>query len=71
MFSVDAARVANKVSYIFDFRIVVDIDLAIYSVNTFFNNEHHGTAALTDTQHEIKWVKHYNETLKTILHYAQ
>ena len=30
------------------------------------NNEHHGSVALTDAQHEIKWVKNYNETLKTI-----
>ena len=35
------------------------------------NNEHHGSVALTDAQHEIKWVKNYNETLKTILHYIQ
>ena len=36
-----------------------------YSVN----NEHHDSVALTDAQHEIKWLKTYNETLKTILHY--
>ena len=35
------------------------------------NNEHHGSVAQTDAQHEIKWVKNYNETLKTILHYIQ
>ena len=36
------------------------------------NNEHHGSMALTDAQHEIKWVKNYNETkLKTTLHYIQ
>ena len=35
------------------------------------NNEHHGSVALTDAQHEIKWVKNYNETLKTTLHYIQ
>ena len=34
-------------------------------------NEHRGSAALTDAQHEIKWVKNYNETLETILHYIQ
>ena len=33
------------------------------------NTEHHGSVALTDAQHEIKWVKNYYETLKTILHY--
>ena len=27
------------------------------------NNEHHGSVALTDAQHEIKWVNNYNETL--------
>ena len=26
---------------------------------------------VTDAQHEIKWIKIYNETLKTILHYIQ
>ena len=35
------------------------------------NNEHYGSVALTDSQHEIKWVKNYNETLKTLLHYIQ
>ena len=35
------------------------------------NNEHHDYVALTDAQHEIKWVKNLNETLKTILHYTQ
>ena len=35
------------------------------------NNEHHGYVALTDAQHEIKWVKNYNETIKTILHYIK
>ena len=35
------------------------------------NNEHHGSAALTDDQHEMKWVKNYNETLQTILYYIQ
>ena len=38
-----------------------------YSVN----KEHHGSVALTDAQHEIKRVKNYNNTLKTILHYIQ
>ena len=33
------------------------------------DNEHHGSVALKDAQHEIKWVKNYNEMLKTILHY--
>ena len=33
------------------------------------NNEHHGSVALTDAQHEIKLIKNYNETLKTTLHY--
>ena len=28
------------------------------------NNEHLGSVALTDAQHEIKWVKNYNEMLK-------
>ena len=35
------------------------------------NNEHHCSVTLTDAQHEIKWVKNYNETLKTTLHYIQ
>ena len=35
------------------------------------NNEHHGSVALTDAQHELKWIKNYNETLKTILHDIQ
>ena len=35
------------------------------------NSEHHGSAALTDAQREIKCVKNYNETLKPILHYVQ
>ena len=35
------------------------------------NNEHNGSAARTDAQHEIKWVKNYNETLKAIIHYIQ
>ena len=35
------------------------------------SNEHHGSVALTDAQHEIKWVKNYNETLKSFLHYIQ
>ena len=35
------------------------------------NNEYHGSVVLTDTQREIKWVKNYNETLKTTLHYIQ
>ena len=35
------------------------------------NNEHRGSVALTDAQHEIKWAKNYNETLKTTLHYIQ
>ena len=35
------------------------------------NNKHHGSVALTDAQHEIKLVKLYNETLKTILHYIK
>ena len=35
------------------------------------NNEHYGSVALTDAHHEIKWVKNYNQTLKSILHYAQ
>ena len=35
------------------------------------NNEHHGSAAMTDSLHEIKLVKNYNETLKTTLHYKQ
>ena len=26
------------------------------------NNEYHGSVALTDAQHEIKWVKNYNES---------
>ena len=30
------------------------------------NKEHHGPAPLTDAQHEIKWVKNYSETIKTI-----
>ena len=30
------------------------------------NKEHHGPAALTDAQHEIKWVKNYSETIKII-----
>ena len=33
------------------------------------NNKHHGSVALTDTQHELKWAKNYNETLETTLHY--
>ena len=36
-----------------------------------YKNEHHGSVALTDAQHEIKLVKTYNETLKTILRYIQ
>ena len=35
------------------------------------NNEHHVSVALTDAQHEIKWVKNYNEMVKTIIHYIQ
>ena len=35
------------------------------------NYEHHGSVALTEAQHEIKWVKNYNETLETIWHYIQ
>ena len=35
------------------------------------NNEHHGSMTLTDAQNEIKWVKNYNETLKTTLHYIK
>ena len=35
------------------------------------NNEHRGSAALTDAPCEIKLVKKYNETLTTILHYVQ
>ena len=35
------------------------------------NNEHHGCVALADAQHELKLVKNYNETLKTIRHYIQ
>ena len=35
------------------------------------NNEHHGSVALTDAQHEITLVKNYNEKLKTILQYKQ
>ena len=35
------------------------------------NNERRGSVALTDAQREIKWVKNYNETLKTTLHYIQ
>ena len=35
------------------------------------NNEHHGSVALTDAQHEIKWVKNYNEIQKSILYYIQ
>ena len=35
------------------------------------NNEHHGSVALTDARHEIKWIKNYNETLETTLHYIQ
>ena len=29
------------------------------------------SVALTDAQHEIKWVKNYNEMLETTLHYIQ
>ena len=35
------------------------------------NNEHYGSVALTDAQHETKLVKNYNQTLKSSLHYAQ
>ena len=43
-----------------------------YNNKSYFdNNELHGSVALTDAQHEIKWVKNYNETLKTTLHYIQ
>ena len=35
------------------------------------NNEHRGSVALIDAHQATKWVKNYNETLNTTLHFIQ